>query len=183
MFHLSAALLRNRHTASPKARRITLITCLTFMALFTFSSSNIFAASVMPTSAATSGVMSMVKPIDAPLHVGSTDCSMATGVPTTECDVLLSLFADNNGSVWTTKNGWNITNTPCTWTGITCTVGHVTSLVLHDNNLSGSIPDLAGLPNLRTLDLSFNQLRDTIPSFAGLPNLQNLVLTSIPSPK
>uniref|UniRef100_M8D001 Putative LRR receptor-like serine/threonine-protein kinase n=1 Tax=Aegilops tauschii TaxID=37682 RepID=M8D001_AEGTA len=52
----------------------------------------------------------------------------------------------------------------CRWTGVTCSVGRIDSLLLHHNSISGPIPDaIGGLPLLRHLSLSNNQLCGTIP--------------------
>jgi len=106
----------------------------------------------------------------------STDCSKVTQVPTTECDVLVALFNSTNGSGWSHKDGWNVDNSICTWTGITCAGGHVISLILINSNLSGSLPSFSGLTSLQILDLPTNNLSGSLPSFSGLTNLQRLDL-------
>ena len=62
----------------------------------------------------------------------------------------------------------------------------ITSLILSDNNLEGSIPAaLSNPPNLKTLDLSRNHFSGTIPSSLGsLTNLRHLSLAAnIDNPK
>jgi Leucine-rich repeat (LRR) protein len=82
--------------------------------------------------------------------------------------------------------------TVCTWKGVTCTDGKVTTLNLIDAKLEGTIPSslgevttlthlylasnsfqgtvptkVANLPNLQVIDLSFNQLNGTLPLLAS----------------
>ncbi|KAG7570155.1 Protein kinase domain [Arabidopsis thaliana x Arabidopsis arenosa] len=54
--------------------------------------------------------------------------------------------------------------TPCHWSGIVCTNGRVTSLVLFGKSLSGYIPSELGLLNsLNRLDLAHNNFSKTVP--------------------
>jgi Leucine-rich repeat (LRR) protein len=110
----------------------------------------------------------------------ATDCSAVTQIPPTECEVLLDFYNSTSGANWTDNTGWNQNNTPCDWKGVTCGDGHITSLDLGGNQLSGSIPDsLGNLSNLQSLHLGFNELIGSIPdSIGNLSNLQNLDLYS-----
>ena len=51
-------------------------------------------------------------------------------------------------------------------------------LNLHNNQLSGQIPDLSSLTNLRELNLGYNQLTGPIPELGVLTNLTRLSLRS-----
>ncbi|XP_076954851.1 receptor protein kinase-like protein At4g34220 [Bidens hawaiensis] len=85
---------------------------------------------------------------------------------------------------------WNYDDpTPCSWTGVTCQPLSgsgspesfaVTSLILPDSHLLGSVPqDLAMLPHLRSLDLSNNSLNGSLPpSIFNCSELESLVLSS-----
>jgi hypothetical protein len=106
----------------------------------------------------------------------ATSCNLVTEIPTTECQELLALYNSTNGPGWTDKTGWNINNTPCSWFGVTCSSGHVKTIGLTNNQLSGTIPNLA-LPNLTHLILSDNQLSGNIPNF-DLPSLKVIGLTN-----
>ncbi|EOA26724.1 hypothetical protein CARUB_v10022811mg [Capsella rubella] len=54
--------------------------------------------------------------------------------------------------------------TPCRWSGIVCTNGRVTSLVLFGKSLSGYIPSELGLlDSMNRLDLAHNNFSKTVP--------------------
>jgi len=130
------------------------------------------------------------------------NCKMAIGIPATECQNLISLYNSTGGANWVNKTGWNVTNAPCSWFGVTCSGGHVTDISLIFNGLKGSIPNLnfpslrllilegsegsklsgsvpnfSNSPNLTYLSLGGNQLSGSIPNF-NLPNLKELSLSS-----
>jgi len=117
----------------------------------------------------------------------ATDCNQVTEIPVSECQSLLELYNNTDGANWKYKNGWNQTNTPCSWFGITCEAGHVSQIVgiyntedeeggriSYPNTLKGELPHL-NFPNLQNLNLGGNQLSGNIPNF-NLPNLQSLDL-------
>lgn len=111
-----------------------------------------------------------------------------------EKDALIALYNSAGGANWTnTTQGkgvwpindpnavvasWNAT-TNTGWYGVTVTNGHVTSLVLFNNNLEGEIPneigDFIGLTNLQ---LGVNKLSGNIPNTIGsLINLKTLQIS------
>jgi Leucine-rich repeat (LRR) protein len=95
------------------------------------------------------------------------NCSTQSDIPTGECEILLDLFDTTGGTGWTTQTNW-LDPYPCTWYGITCSGGHVISIELPSNVLTGAFPTaVTGLPNLSTLDLSFNSLTGNIPAELG----------------
>jgi len=101
-----------------------------------------------------------------------TDCTAVTEIPQSECEALVALY-DSTDGIWISNTGWKETNTPCSWYGVTCSVGHVIELYLIDNQLIGSIPaELGNLTNLNTLWLEGNHLEGSIPTELG--NLANL---------
>ena len=70
------------------------------------------------------------------------------------------------------------------WYGVsTDENGRVTHLELHDNGLSGELPEsLGNLTHLQTLRLNDNQLSGSIPaSWENLSNLQEAALFAITS--
>lgn len=119
----------------------------------------------------------------------SFSCADVTSIPVTECQALEALYNDAGGAFWHNKTGWLMAESPCTWHGVSCEAGHVTALDLHDNELSGSIPDeLGALSRLRRLSLWRNELAGPIPNALGsLAELQylnladNLLTGSLPS--
>ena len=101
-------------------------------------------------------------------HIALADfqCDTVTEIPAAECQALVSLYNNTGGTAWNDSSDWLISNTPCSWYGITCENGHVTRLSIYGNNLVGSLPaDLSSLTNLQTLWLSSNQLSGNIVSF------------------
>ena len=101
-------------------------------------------------------------------------CEMVTEIPVIECNALAALYHSTNGSNWENKTGWLVTNTPCSWYGITCGGGSVTEVHIPGNNLKGSIPsELGNLKNLEFLEFTYNSdLTGSIPPELG--NLNNL---------
>jgi len=103
----------------------------------------------------------------------SFDCTTITGIPSTECSALISLYSYTKGSKWRNNTGWKTTNTPCNWYGVTCENGHVTRLNLQYNRLNGTISWMLGsISQLKVLALNNNQIGGNIPS--GIWNLDNL---------
>ena len=118
-----------------------------------------------------------------PLAATYTGCTYPgdqTDIPQVECEALVALYDGTTGASWYSNTGWKTTNTPCTWYGITCTTGNVTTLDLTNNNLASSIPSqLGNLSNLTNLVLNFNGLTGTIPIELGnLTNLTQLWLSN-----
>ncbi len=116
--------------------------------------------------------------------------TLVTDIPQTEKDALLALYNSTNGTNWTKKTGWDFSTpvtswnaaapTPTGWYGITVTGGHVTSIDLYNNKLSGTIPaEIGQLTQLQTLNLAGNQLSGTIPvQIEQLTQLKSLYLST-----
>jgi len=105
-------------------------------------------------------------------------CSSVTEIPQSECEALVALYNSTGGPMWTDNPGWLQTTTPCSWYGIGCKSGHISTIDLSWNQLNGSIPpELGNLSNLIRLFLQYNQLSGNIPPQLGnLTNLQYLWL-------
>lgn len=113
-----------------------------------------------------------------------------SAVPQSEKDALQTLYNATNGANWTTKTGWdfstevtswNIT-TRTGWFGIIVTDGHITSIILENNNLNNSnvtFPVLSNLPYLETLSLYNNPLlTGPLTNFQYLTSLKYIDLSS-----
>ncbi|MDM8528045.1 FG-GAP-like repeat-containing protein [Anaerolineales bacterium HSG24] len=113
------------------------------------------------------------------IFVTNFSCSAVNQIPTNQCNALLSLYNSTNGASWSdvASNNWTVTDTPCSWTGITCSGGQVTEISRDGKNLVGVIPDLSALTSLQKLWVQNNQLSGDIPtSLSSLSSLSNLDL-------
>lgn len=102
-------------------------------------------------------------------------------IPASERATLIALYNSTNGDSWY-NSGWDINNPDSdvsTWQGVIVSEGHVAGLSLGYNGLTGSIPDLSGLPYLQILDLSANGFTTAVidPSIGSLVNLKFLDLS------
>ena len=114
----------------------------------------------------------------AALNLTTIPCSDVSDLPPEECAILQSFYNSTNGDAWSNNEGWFQTTMACGWHGITCENGHIVSIDLQANQLSGVIPpELGGLAQLRTLSLGGNRLGGGIPAeLAALTGLQILDL-------
>ncbi|KAE8675760.1 putative inactive receptor kinase [Hibiscus syriacus] len=73
---------------------------------------------------------------------------------------------------------WNISSSPCSWTGVNCSSNRVVELRLPGMGLSGQLPTgIGNLTQLQTFSLRFNALSGSIPpDFSKLTSLRNLYL-------
>ena len=98
-----------------------------------------------------------------------------------ERDILVALYEATNGANWTNDENW-LTDAPLgDWYGVhTESSGRVDRLILHRNNLTGSIPrELGSLASLKQLWLFDNRLTGPIPVELGsLTSLEELQLSS-----
>lgn len=102
-----------------------------------------------------------------------TSCASVVGMSQTECEALVDLYNNTNGSAWLNRTNWLVTNRPCEWYGVSCNYGVVTGLFLNGNQLNGTLPSqLGNLGGLQFLWLHNNALVGTIPATLG--NLSNL---------
>ncbi|MCY4573184.1 MAG: Two component regulator three Y domain protein [Gemmatimonadetes bacterium] len=86
-----------------------------------------------------------------------------------ERDALVALFENTGGSDWINRDGWLSDAELGNWYGVdTNTQGHVTRIVLDENNLVGSLPpELGVLVHLSRLSLQRNGLIGEIPPELG----------------
>ena len=86
--------------------------------------------------------------------------------------VLISLYKATRGINWSNK--WDLNDNISKWNGVTITDGRVSSLILDNNNLTGTIPqELHALTNLQSLNLEGNYL-DSIPNLIYLPSITSI---------
>ncbi|GAB4043830.1 putative Ig domain-containing protein [Spirosoma litoris] len=92
-----------------------------------------------------------------------------------ETQALIDLYNSTNGAQWTRHNYWVTSNCgPCGWEGVNCDGdGHVTALLLSENNMTGTIPaSLSALTHLQRLEMAVNSLSGPIQDeLLALPNL------------
>ena len=100
---------------------------------------------------------------------------------TPDRDALAALYRSTGGPGWDENENW-LSDLPInTWSGVTTNEdGHVTQLVLPDNNLSGPLPpEIGDLLHLERLWLHGNALSGTIPPEIGkLAKVRDLSLSS-----
>lgn len=84
-----------------------------------------------------------------------------SSIPEDELRVLLELYEALDGDRWRRRDGWKQpTADPETWYGVEVMMGHVVTIELPANELSGAIPEsVQRLASLRVLNLSKNKLR------------------------
>jgi hypothetical protein len=92
---------------------------------------------------------------------------------------LAQIYKACGGPEWTRNGRWLSNPEPNFWHGVVIEDGKCTKLMLPNNNLTGSLPDVFGsLPHLRCLCLTGNQLSGEIPtSVGGLNKLEVLDLS------
>jgi hypothetical protein len=102
-------------------------------------------------------------------------------VPAGERAALKALYNTTGGARWTNRLGWlGAAGTECSWFGVQCDVpgSTVTGLDLEGNGLAGTLPSLAGLPDLQVLHLGLNQISGALSGQLG--NLRSLQVLDLP---
>ncbi len=111
--------------------------------------------------------------------------SLKAQVSPSEKAALQDLYNATNGPNWDSETDSDLTNdwdfsgsVTSDWEGVSVANGHVTTLLLVDNNMVGTIPTSIGnLTFLQHLDLQSNELSGGIPD--GIGNLSSLTTLSI----
>ncbi len=90
---------------------------------------------------------------------------------------LVALYEATDGANWIRNDNW-LTDEPISeWFGIfTYESGHVSDVILDNNRLHGSIPELSALARLKSLRLSHNHLTGPIPALGTFAELKRLQL-------
>ncbi|KAG6488988.1 receptor-like kinase TMK4 [Zingiber officinale] len=74
-------------------------------------------------------------------------------------------------------SSWKPQQDPCSWDGVTCSGGRVTSINLVSRGVSGSLsPALGDLTSLTSLQLQRNSISGPLPRLSKLSSLQNIFL-------
>ncbi|PRP88097.1 hypothetical protein PROFUN_04188 [Planoprotostelium fungivorum] len=96
-----------------------------------------------------------------------------------DVDILVSLFSATGGETWMNRTNWLDTSTDLSsWYGVdTDFQGRVTHLSLNGNNLTGSPPNMSGLEQLTSLNLSNNHLH--APADLFWSSLTDLIFLNI----
>lgn len=89
-----------------------------------------------------------------------------------ERECLLSIYYETNGTNWTNQNNWGSARPISEWYGVvTDENGHVVSLSLNNNNLSGNF-EVSCLPYLNHLNISNNGLSSIAISNTSISNIE-----------
>lgn len=98
-------------------------------------------------------------------------------ISTSERNALIAIYNQANGNNWSQK--WDITKDPYYWYGIKIENGAVTELKLNGNLLQGNFPSsILSLTNLKKLDLNSNRLTGNVPNLGSLLNLKYLNISN-----
>jgi Leucine-rich repeat (LRR) protein len=91
---------------------------------------------------------------------------------------LVALYNSTGGANWTNKTNWLSSQPISTWFGITMIDNRVGDILLHSNNLTGTIPiEFWNLTALQYLNFNSNQLSGNIsPEIGNLTNLKVIEL-------
>ena len=101
----------------------------------------------------------------------------SAAIPDSERQALIAIYNATNGPGWTNRTGWlGAPGTECNWYGVNCSLNNVTWLDLDNNNLVGPLPpgSFEAMRNLQFIYFYGNQLTGSIPSLAGLTRLSAL---------
>jgi hypothetical protein len=66
-----------------------------------------------------------------------TFCDKVTDVSKTECEALMALYNSTNGANWKNDENWTTSTKVEDWYGVWVWDGHVKTILLDDNNLTG----------------------------------------------
>ena len=93
-------------------------------------------------------------------------CNTVTEIPVAECEALENFYNNLGGPSWADSpaNQWTLTDTPCSWAGVRCELGHVKEIERIGQQLSGTLPSLIELTQLKSFDVTNNNIQGTFDS-------------------
>lgn len=110
-------------------------------------------------------------------RAGNEFCDQVNEIPKAECRALLALYHSTDGPNWLDHRGWNDTHEPCKWYGVKCTNGHITSITLNVNDMTGTLPpELGDLSQLEVFVAYYNFMYGSLPPELGNTSLRVLIL-------
>lgn len=115
-------------------------------------------------------------------YLGQTHCDDFAS----ERETLVRLFQATGGEFWENNENWNTDAPICSWWGLRCEDGDlqdeegVTSIILDQNGLSGTLPSIWSLPRLREFQVSGNpDLYIDLKSMHSVDSLEVLQLSQV----
>ena len=72
------------------------------------------------------------------------NCGAQTDLTVADCEALKDVYDALDGHTWTNATGWFQDASPCSWTGVSCNMLRVTSIILSEDNVRGVLPESIG---------------------------------------
>ena len=92
-------------------------------------------------------------------------CEIVKDAPVEECNSLLQFYIYTDGNNWNNHESWLASSKIEDWQGVEVSSGHVSKLLLPENDLVGFLPDaFYNLTSLEELDISGNYINGPISS-------------------
>lgn len=91
-----------------------------------------------------------------------------------DVSAILSLSKSINGEI---SLGWKKDTDPCKWPSVQCSENRITHIQIGGRRLKGNVPsEIRNLSSLQQLELQSNSLSGPLPSLSGMPQLRVLFL-------
>ncbi|MCB0014991.1 MAG: hypothetical protein KDE34_23915, partial [Anaerolineales bacterium] len=104
-------------------------------------------------------------------------CQQVTEIPRTECEALAAIYLHNSASwrlTFAREEPWLLSDKPCNWSGVRCTDGHITLLLLTGSGGENDSlpPQIGNLPHLEELAIVYFNWRTLPPEIGNLTQLK-----------